>query len=126
MASVKSESIDSILVSVKKALGIAKDYTQFDPDIIMHINSAFSVLHQLGVGTSEPYSITGNAETWDEFIVQHNTENVRSYVFMKVKMLFDPPSTATMHEAYERQIQEMEWRLNVAVDPDEKENQNGV
>lgn len=110
-------NIDSILLSVKKLIGLTSDYTQFDADLIIHINSTFAVLNQLGVGPEDPFTITGNSETWDEFVSQQNTENVRSYMFMKVKMLFDPPSTATMHEAYSKSIEEMEWRLTVAADP---------
>ena len=118
MEEALTRNVDSILLSIKKLIGLAEDYTQFDTDLIIHINTAFAVLHQLGVGPKKPYTISGTEETWDEFVTdQINAENVRSYVYMKVKMLFDPPSTATMHEAFERQIQEMEWRLNVAVDP---------
>lgn len=120
-----TRNIDSILGSVKKVIGLAEDYRQFDPDLIMHINTAFAVLYQLGVGPKQPFTISGYDETWAEFTTtQQNIENVRSYVYMKVRMLFDPPSTATMHEAFERQIQEMEWRLNVAVDPSETGDAN--
>lgn len=109
----------SILYSVKKMLGIAPDYTPFDPDIIMHINSTFAVLNQLGVGPDSPYTITDGEETWDDFIVQENTEDVKSYMFLKVKMFFDPPTTATMYESYQKMISELEWRLTIAADPEE-------
>lgn len=122
MPNYLTQNIDSILRSVKKTIGLVDEYTQFDADLIMHINSTFGILHQLGVGPEEPFSINGLDETWDNFITQKNTELVRSYMFLKVKMLFDPPSTATMHEAYERSIQEMEWRLTVAADPLEYKN----
>lgn len=108
--------IPGILESVKKALGIAKDYTAFDPEITMHINSSFAVLNQLGVGPSSPFWIEGYEEEWDDFITQENTEDVRSYLFMKVKMFFDPPATSTMYESYQKMISELEWRMNVAVD----------
>lgn len=111
-----SPLIPSILESVKKALGIAKDYTPFDPEIVMHINSSFSVLNQLGVGPSQPFMIEGYDETWEDFISQANTEDVRSYMFMKVKMFFDPPTTSTMYESYQKMIAELEWRMNVAAE----------
>jgi hypothetical protein len=115
----------SILTSTKKILGIAEDYTIFDLDIITHINSAFSTLTQLGVGPAEGFMISGAAETWTDFIgedFQYNS--VKSYVFLKTRQLFDPPQTSYLISAVERQIQELEWRLNVHreetgwVDPD--------
>jgi len=115
----------SILTSTKKILGIAEDYTVFDLDIITHINTAFSTLTQLGVGPSEGFMIEDAEAVWPEFIVvdfQYNS--VKSYVFLKVKQLFDPPQTSYLITATEKQIQELEWRLNVHredeewVDPD--------
>jgi len=115
----------SILTSTKKILGIAEDYTVFDLDIITHINSAFSTLTQLGVGPAQGFMITDAAAEWDSFIaedVQYNP--VKSYVFLRVRQLFDPPSTSYLITAVEKQIQELEWRLNVHregldwVDPD--------
>jgi hypothetical protein len=115
----------SILTSTKKILGIAEDYTIFDLDIITHINSAFSTLTQLGVGPAEGFMITGADETWDAFIAEDFQYNsVKSYVFLKTRQLFDPPQTSYLISAVERQIQELEWRLNVHreetgwVDPD--------
>lgn len=115
----ESKLIPSILTSTKKAIGLAEDYEVFDPEIVMHINSVFAILNQLGVGPDSPFMIEGKEETWEDFIAQQNTENVRSYMFLKVKSLFDPPSTATMNEVYERAIQEAEWRLTVAADPED-------
>jgi len=118
----------SILISTKKVLGIAEDYTVFDEDIIMHINTAFSTLTQLGVGPSAGFMIEDESAEWDEFLpaepggLQYNA--VKSYVFLKVSMLFDPPQTSYLIAAKEKQIQELEWRLNVHreetgwVDPD--------
>jgi hypothetical protein len=106
--------IMSILNSVKKVLGLAEDYTVFDEDVIMHINTAFSTLTQLGVGPPEGFMIVDATAEWDEFIVddiQYNS--VKSYVFLKVQMLFDPPQTSYLITAKEKQIQELEWRLNV-------------
>jgi hypothetical protein len=103
----------SILISTKKILGIAEDYTVFDLDIITHINSAFSTLTQLGVGPAEGFMINDETEVWTDFIaddLQYNS--VKSYVFLRVRQLFDPPTTSYLISASERQIQELEWRLN--------------
>jgi hypothetical protein len=115
----------SILTSTKKVLGITEEYTVFDLDIITHINSAFSTLTQLGVGPAEGFMIEGAAETWDAFLAEDFQYNsVKSYVFLKVRQLFDPPQTSYLISAVERQIQELEWRLNAHreetgwVDPD--------
>jgi hypothetical protein len=104
----------SILNSTKKILGIAEDYTVFDLDIITHINSAFSTLTQLGVGPAEGFMIEDATAVWSDFIgndVQYNS--VKSYVFLKVRQLFDPPTTSYLIAAYDKQIEELEWRLNV-------------
>ena len=111
-------NMDSILDSVKKDLGIMPDYTYFDPDIIMGINSALSILNQLGVGPSEGFAIRDNTSTWSEFIPNDpHLEMVKTYVSKKTKQFFDPPSTGPIAEAHERVLKEMEWRINVAVDP---------
>jgi hypothetical protein len=105
----------SILNSTKKVLGIAEDYTVFDEDIIMHINTAFSTLTQLGVGPAEGFMIEDAVAEWDDFITDGDPQynSVKSYVFLKVAMLFDPPQTSYLITAKEKQIQELEWRLNV-------------
>lgn len=105
--------MESILTSVKKLLGIAEEYEHFDADIIMHINSVFMILSQLGVGPSNGYMITGKANTWSEYIPSDSKmfEPVKSYIFMKVKLLFDPPASSAVTEAYNRMISEFEWRL---------------
>lgn len=105
---------DSILDSTKKILGLAADYTPFDLDIITHINGTFSHLNQLGIGPETGFTIEDNEETWDDYAVPSVQLNlVRTYLFLKVRMLFDPPSTSYLIEAMNRQIQEHEWRLNV-------------
>ena len=115
----------SILTSTKKVLGIAEDYTAFDLDIITHINTAFSTLTQLGVGPAAGFAIEDNVAVWTDFYaddLQYNA--VKSYVFLRTRMLFDPPQTSYLITAMEKQIQELEWRLNVHreetdwVDPD--------
>ena len=110
--------MESILTSIKKLLGITKDYTHFDDDIIMHINSVFMTLTQLGVGPSQGFYIEDDSTEWTEFIPDQNKlQAVKTYVYLKVRLLFDPASlgSATL-SAYERQIQELEWRLNVGVE----------
>ena len=104
----------SILNSTKKILGISEDYTVFDLDIITHINTAFSTLTQLGVGPAQGFMIEDADAVWTDFIaddIQYNS--VKSYVFLRVRQLFDPPTTSYLIAAYDKQIQELEWRLNV-------------
>lgn len=106
--------MESILSSVKKLLGIAEDYTQFDVDIIMHINATFMTLNQIGIGPEEGFSISSNLETWDTFLdgsVRY--EAVKSYMALKVRMLFDPPQSSAHMEALKNQVAEYEWRLLV-------------
>ena len=114
--------MDSILLSVKKMLGITEEYTQFDPDIIMHINSALFILNQLGVGASK-FQVHDDSETWSDFIDIENLELIRSYVYLKVRTLFDPPQSGPLSEAINRSISELEWRINVEVDPGRKEDE---
>lgn len=107
--------MDSILTSIKKLLGIAEEYTQFDNDIIMHINSVFTTLTQIGVGPSEGFYIEDETAYWSDFISDlTKIQAIKTYMYLKVRILFDPTSlgSATL-AAYERQIQEFEWRLNV-------------
>lgn len=106
--------MDSILASVKKMLGIEKEYTHFDQDIVIHINGVFMILNQMGVGPETAFFITGYNEEWSDFTSDiSKLLLVQSYMYLKVKLVFDPPSTGVLHEAMERQIQEFEWRLNV-------------
>ncbi len=115
--------MESILTSIKKMLGITEDYEHFDSDLIMHINSVFSILTQLGVGPSEGFSIKDKTDVWSDFIPDDpRLESVKSYVYMKVKLLFDPPLSSTVMESTNRMISEFEWRLNVQ---SETKNQNG-
>lgn len=110
--------MQSILSSVKKLLGIAEDYTDFDVDIIMHINSVFSILTQLGVGESEGFYITDKCVNWEDFLTDEDPrlESVKSYMYLKVRLLFDPPLSSAVMESINRQISELEWRLNVAAE----------
>lgn len=123
--------MESILTSIKKLLGIADEYKHFDVDIIMHINSVFSILTQLGVGPSKGFSISDELATWEDYIPNStNLEAVKSYVYMKVRLLFDPPTSSAAIESMKQLISELEWRINVAaetVHPEvEEENQNGL
>ena len=116
--------MESILTSIKKLLGIAEDYTHFDADIIMHINSVFMVLNQLGVGPSEGFYIEDKTAYWDDFVEDPaQLQAVKTYIYLKVKLVFDPASVGSSTLAsYERQIQELEWRLNVSAESKNTEN----
>lgn len=120
---------DSILDSIKKMLGIASEYTHFDDDIIMHINSVLMILKQLGVGPSEGFRIDDNSATWSEFISDDKQlQGVKSYMHQKVKLLFDPPLSSAVIESMNRTINEFEWRLNVEAElikAEEEASQNG-
>lgn len=110
--------MNSILTSIKKMLGIDESYTQFDTDIIIHINSVFADLTQMGVGPSEGFYIENKSETWDDYTDDNPLLNaVKSYMNLRVKLLFDPNSVGSSTLAsYERQISQWEWRLNVAAE----------
>ena len=107
--------MSSILQTIKKMLGISEDQTNFDTDIIIHINSVLMTLTQLGVGPSEGFVIHDDYSSWDDFIPvdDKNFELVKSYMYLKVKLLFDPPLSSSVLSAMERSISEFEWRLNV-------------
>lgn len=109
---------ESILISIKKLLGISEEYTQFDDDIIMHINTVFLNLNQLGVGPKAGFFIEDDSAEWAEFIGDNNAQlqAVKSYIYLKVKLLFDPPLSSSVIESMNRMIAELEFRLNVAVD----------
>lgn len=113
MSVEKEVDMDSILVSVKKLLGIDAEYTIFDPDIIIHINTAFAVLNQLGVGPEEGFMIESDSEVWDDYIVDYNFMMAKTFVFLKVKIAFDPPSSTALLESMNRQLDELTWRLEV-------------
>lgn len=111
--------MESILTSIKKLLGITEEYEHFDTDIIMHINSAFSVLTQLGVGPENGFRIEDASAEWSEFLYDDpRLEFVKSYIYFKVKLMFDSTSlSSAVIESINRQISELEWRINVTVDP---------
>lgn len=112
--------MDSILDSVKKMLGITSEYEQFDKDIIMHINSVFTILNQLGVGPEGGFAIADKSNKWTDFIGTGKTlEAIKSYVYLKVKLIFDPPLSSTALESYSKLISELEWRILLSADPKE-------
>lgn len=112
--------MDSILVSVKKLLGIAEEYKEFDPDIIMCINSVFTILAQLGVGPSSGFSIHDDSSTWNDFMSEtengEKVEAVKNYIALKVRLMFDPPTSSTVLQSVNNMVSELEWRLNVLCD----------
>lgn len=112
--------MESILTSIKKLLGIMPEYTHFDADLIMHINTVFSILQQLGVGPA--FSITDANTTWSEYTERTDIEMLKTYIALKVKLIFDPPLSSVAVDAIKNQIAELEWRLNVAVDPGESQS----
>lgn len=110
--------MESILTSIKKLLGIDEDYKHFDQDLIMHINSVLMILTQLGVGPSTGFSIVDETATWEDFLgIDPRFESVKSYIYLKVRLLFDPPQSSALIESTNKLISELEWRLFVAADP---------
>lgn len=102
----------SILLSIKKMLGPSADYDVFDPELIIYINSVFGTLHQLGVGPEEKFVITGDSELWSDFTTEgEEIEEVKSYMYLRVRLLFDPPSSSFVLSSFKEQMKELEWRL---------------
>lgn len=121
--------MDSILLSIKKALGIDSDCTDFDPELIMHTNSVLSTLTQIGVGDVNGFAISGVEEKWSDFVADEpKWSQIRTYVYTKVRLIFDPPQNSASIEAMNKVANELEWRLYVIADNMRKEmeeNQNG-
>lgn len=109
---------ESIFKTIKSLLGPEAEYDEFDPDILIFINGALATLTQLGIGPAEGFRITGETETWHDLLGDYkDLESVKTYIYMKVRLVFDPPSSSSVMSAYEEMCKELEWRLNVAVDP---------
>lgn len=107
---------NSILISIKKLLGIEPDDTNFDLEIIMHINSALMILNQIGVN-EDCILITSDKNEWDEILGDNtNLESVKIYIYLKVRLIFDPPTSSSVLDSIERQINQLEWRLNAQVE----------
>lgn len=101
----------SILQTVRKMIGPSAEYDVFDTDLIININAAFSRLCQLGVGPETPFKITGEEETWDDFIDDGYQEEVKQYVYLRTRLIFDPPSSGTVVNLYKEQIDMLEWTM---------------
>lgn len=110
--------MDSILQSIKKLLGLDENYDAFDDDVMMHINSVLMILTQLGVGPKNGFSITGEEETWENYLGKDISKlsAVKTYVYLKVKTMFDPTSSSVVNEATKEMIKELEWRLNSEIE----------
>lgn len=107
--------MDSILDSVKKILGIDSEDTNFDTDLIIHINSIFMSMNQMGIGPKNCFSISDKNDTWDDFIMgKMDYEPVKTYMSLRVKMVFDPSASSVVTEAMNKMASELEWRLYVA------------
>jgi hypothetical protein len=107
----------SILTGIKKLLGIVEEDTSFDTDIILHINMAFFNLNQLGIGPAEGYSITDKSTVWGDYLESRtDLEAVKTFVFLKTRLIFDPPQSGFLLDAIKEQIRELEWRLNVQIE----------
>ena len=105
---------ESILTSIKRLLGMTEEYDHFDTDIVMHINTVFMTLNQLGVGPKKSFKIQDKSNKWSEFLTEEDDlEAVKSYIYLKVKLLFDPPLSSAVMESTKQMINELEWRLNV-------------
>ena len=110
--------MDSILTSIKKLLGIGEEDEHFDNDIIMHINSVLFILTQIGVNPELNFSISDKTKVWGDYILPtQNLEIIKSYIYLKVRLLFDPPLSGALVEIMKTQANEYEWRIMVSVDP---------
>jgi len=105
--------VSSILTDTKKALGITEDYEIFDLDLKMHINSVLSILVQLGIGPSQGFTISDKTALWTDFVTDDRLVSVQTYVYLRVRLLFDPPQTSYLQQVIKEQYQELEYRLSV-------------
>lgn len=109
---------DSILVTIRKLVCGDPYANHFDTDLLVHINACFSVLNQLGVGPEKGFVVTDETQNWDDYTADSTVLNlVKTYITLKVRLIFDPPLTSSVLEAMNKEISQLEWRLNVAVDP---------
>lgn len=112
--------MESILNSIKKLLGIAEDYTTFDNDLIIYINSIFPILYQLGIG-SGGFFITDSSKCWNDYVpkmANNNLSNIQTYIYLRVKLLFDPPANSFVLTSINEMIKELEWRINATIEND--------
>lgn len=109
--------MESILTSTKKLLGITEECTDFDADIITHINTVLSTLNQLNVGEAQGFAISDSSASWEDFMGEDKRLNlVKSYVHLKVRLLFDPPLSSSVMESINNAIKELEWRILIVAD----------
>lgn len=108
--------MDSILATIKKLLGIPSDVKDFDNDIIIFINTNFARVNQMGIGPLKAFKITGDTEKWSDFDTRLDMEDFKTYMFIKVKMLFDPPANTQLTESYNNTATELEYRLHALWD----------
>lgn len=114
--------MESILTSIKKLLGITEEDTNFDADIIMHINTVFMILNQLGVGPEKCFTIEDDVATWSDFVPRNlDIEAIKTYMFLKVKLVFDPPASSTVVQCMNQSISELEWRLHMVAESNKDE-----
>ena len=103
--------MESILDSIKKLLGIQPEYRAFDEDLIVHINTVFIILNQINIGPEEGFMIVDGSESWDDFIKGINETMVKTYIYLKVRLMFDPPTSSVLVDSMNSMISELEWRL---------------
>ena len=117
---------ESILKTIKQLIGCPNDFEQFDLDLIVHINSAFATLTHLGVGPKEGYRITGADNAWSEFEDDaQKLSLIKDYVYIKTRLLFDPPISGSLMDSLKEQLKEMEWRLYMLYDPISEDDEKG-
>lgn len=113
--------MESILNTIKKMLGFEADYDAFDTDIIVDINMVFNILNQMGVGPKDGFMITDASSVWNDYMGDSlKLQMVKSYIYLKVKQIFDPGTSSSLNTAIDNQVKELEWRLSVQVDPGDK------
>ncbi len=114
---------ESILTSIKKVLGIEEEYEHFDSDLVMHINSALMNVSQLGIGPSSGFNITDKSDTWAGVLGEReDLAAIKTYIYLKVRLIFDPPQMGYFVEAIKDQCKELEWRLNVQMEGGDNTN----
>lgn len=112
------ENMESILITIKQMLGPGAEHEHFDPEIINHINSVLADLTQMGVGPDEGFRIEDETSVWSDFIDTDTTmfDSVKTYIYLRVKLIFDPPTSSAVLNAYQRDIEKWEFRLNLAAE----------
>lgn len=109
---------ESILLSIKKALSLPEEIKDFDPEITMYINGVLSYITELGVGPENGFHITGESETWSELVTDNRFNDVKTLVYLRVRMIFDPPTVTVLEKAFTEQLRELEWRISAKREED--------